>query len=303
MGEGNRRFPAGRTNIQANSRLAAETICAIGLFVLLCAGSVRACAQASALPPAQAAAVTDEAAHGRRLLDQMIAALGGQAWLGRNTERLEGRGASFYKGLPNPYETQFEEYLRVEPFGERIVIVSKQGVFIPTTKRDVAEIWTPDNGYEVSYHGRKELPRADVEDFERRRRHSLDTVVRDWLKRPGTLVTFEGAAMDDRRLVDKVSVLTADNDAVVLNLDQETHLPRSRSFQWRDPTYKDFDTDLERYDDWQPEGGIMTALTITRYHNGDMVDQRFLTKVQYGLPFAPDLFDPDRPLTKNPAKK
>ena len=179
-----------------------------------------------------------------------------------------------------------------------MVIVSKQGVFIPTTKRDVAEVWTPENGYEVTYHGRKELPRVDVEDFERRRLHTVETVMRDWLKRPGTLVTYDGTDMDERRMVDKVSILTTDNDAVTLGLDTTTHLPRSRSFQWRNPVYKDLDTDLERYDDWQKEDGVMTALTITRYRNGDMISQRFLTKVQYHLPLAADLFDPDRPLTK-----
>jgi hypothetical protein len=230
----------------------------------------------------------------------MIAALGGQAWLTRDTERIEGRTGAFYKGAPNPYQTQFEEYLRIQPFGERLIIVSKQGVFIPTTKRDVAEIWTGDNGYEVSYHGRKELPKVDVEEFQRRRRHSLDTVVLEWLKQPGTLVTYEGSDIDDRKLVDKVSVITTANDAVTLGLAQGTHLPLSLSFQYRDPVYKDSDTDLERYDNWQSVGGVMTALTITRYHNGDMVSQRFLTKVEYHLPLAPDLFDPDRSLKAKP---
>lgn len=232
----------------------------------------------------------------------MVTALGGAAWAGRTTERLEGHGASFYKGLPNPYESQFEEYLRMQPFGERIVIVSKQGVLIPTTKRDVAEVWTADNGYEVSYHGRKELPKIDVEDYQTRRMHSIDIAVLDWLKRPDTIVTYEGAEMDDRREVEKVSILNAQNDAITLGIDRETHLPRSRSFQSRNDIYKDLDTDLERYDDWQKEDGIMTALTITRYRNGDMVSQRFLSKVQYGVAIAPDLFDADRPLTKSVKK-
>lgn len=271
---------------------------AVVACALMFSGSVRAWGQASALPSAQPAPVKDEAARGRQLLDQMVAALGGEAWLNRETERLEGKSASFYKGLPNPYQGGFEEYLRLAPFGERVVVVSKQGVLIPTTKRDVAEVWTPDNGYEVTFRGRKELPRIDVEDFERRRLHTIDIAVRDWLKRPGTLVTYEGSAMEDRRLVDKVSILTLDNDAITLALDATTHLPRSRTFQWRNPVYKDFDTDLERYDDWQPEDGVMTALTITRYRNGDMSSQRFLTKVQYHLPLAADLFDPDRPLAK-----
>ena len=256
-------------------------------------------AQASALPSAQGPPVTDASAQGRKLLDGMIKALGGDAWLGRTTERIDGHGATFYKGLPNPYETQFEEYLRLQPFGEKIVIVSKQGIIIPTTKRDVAEIWTPDNGYEVSYHGRKELPKIDVDDFQRRRLHSLDVVLNDWLKRRDTIVTYEGSEMDDRRQVEKVSIITADNDAVTLGIDTETHLPRSRTFQFRNATYKDFDSDMERYDDWQMQGSLMTALTVTRYRNGDMVSQRFLSKVQYGVPLTPELFDPDR----SPMKK
>lgn len=264
-----------------------------------CASVPKAGAQASALPSAQAAPVTDPSAQGRKLLDTMIKALGGDAWLGRTTIRIDGHGATFYKGLPNPYESQFEEYVRLQPFGEKIVIVSKQGVIIPTTKRDVAEIWTPEMGYEVTYHGRKELPKVDVEDFERRRLHSLDVVLKDWLPRRDTIVTYEGSQMDDRRQVEKVSIITADNDAVTLAIDSETHLPRSREFQFRNATYKDFDTDLERYDDWQPQGNLMTALTITRYRNGDMVSQRFLSKVQYGVPLAPELFDPDR----SPMKK
>ena len=270
-----------------------------GAAMVFTLGAGRLTLQAQTAPAVTAEpAASQEQAKGRKLLDEMVQAYGGDRWLHRGSERLEGKGATFYKSAPNPYETQFEEYLRLEPFGERIVIVSKMGVFIPTSKRDVADVWTADNGYEVTFRGRKELPKVDVEDFQRRRRHTVDVVVNDWLKRPGTLVTFEGSTMEDRRIVDKVSVLTADNDAVTLSLDEETHLPRSRTFQWRDAVYKDLDTDVERYDDWQPEQGIMTALTITRYHNGDMVSQRFLTKVQYGLSFAPDLFDPDRPLNR-----
>lgn len=294
-------FPAEMTEKKAGAETKAKAVAWVSravIAVLCCALSGRAFAQASALPSAQAAPVSDASAQGRKLLDQMLAALGGEAWAARGTERLEGRSATFYKGLPNPYEAQFEESVRLQPFGERIVIVSKQGVFIPTTKRDVAEVWTTDNGYEVSYHGRKELPRIDVEDFQRRRLHSLDAVVLDWLKRPETIVSYEGSQIDDRHLVDKVSVITTDNEAVTLGLDQETHLPRSRSFRFRNATYKDFDTALERYDNWQREDGVMTALTITRYRNGDMTSQRFLTKVQYHIPIAADLFDPDRPLKK-----
>ena len=259
---------------------------------------VRAHAQASAIPSAQSAPEAQGENRGRRLLEQMVDALGGDAWLNRTDWISYGKGATFYKSQPNPYVSEFEEYTRAQPFGVRVIIVSKLGVFIPTTKRDVAVIWTPDDGYEVTFRGKKELPKDEVEDYQRRRRHTLDVVVKDWLKQPGVMVTYEGTGLVGRRLADKVSVLTASNDEVTIALDESNHRPLSRTFQWRDATYKDYDTDEEQYDNYQPVQGIMTPLTITRLHNGDTVSQRYLTKVVYNIKLSSDLFDPDRPLEK-----
>ena len=254
----------------------------VAVGMLLLGGlQVRAHAQASAIPSAQSAPEAQGENRGRRLLEQMVDALGGDAWLNRTDWISYGKGATFYKSQPNPYVSEFEEYTRAQPFGVRVIIVSKLGVFIPTTKRDVAVIWTLDDGYEVTFRGKKELPKDEVEDYQRRRRHTLDVVVKDWLKQPGVMVTYEGTGLVGRRLADKVSVLTASNDEVTIALDESNHRPLSRTFQWRDATYKDYDMDEEQYDNYQPVQGIMTPLTITRLHNGDTVSQRYLTKVVY----------------------
>ncbi|WP_158821233.1 hypothetical protein [Granulicella sp. S156] len=258
----------------------------------------RAHAQASTIPSAQSAPEAQGENRGRKLLEQMVDALGGDAWLNRSDWISYGKGATFYKSQPNPYVSEFEEYTRAQPFGVRLIIVSKLGVFIPTTKRDVAVIWTLDGGYEVTFRGKKDLPKDEVEDYQRRRRHTLDVVVKDWLRQPGVMVTYEGTGLVGRRLADKVSVLTASNDEVTIALDESNHRPLSRTFQWRDATYKDYDTDEEQYDNYQPVQGIMTPLTITRLHNGDTVSQRYLTKVVYNSKLSSDLFDPDRPLEK-----
>lgn len=270
------------------------TLC--GLLLACALSPLRLHAQASALPSAASSPEQPGGGKGRALLDQMIAALGGPAWLNKTTWSLEGQAATFYQGRPHEGVTHFITYERAQPYGERVVIITKLGVFIGTDHRDVAEVWTADNGYEITYKGKKELPKLDVHDFFRRRDHSLDVVVKDWLKRPGTLVTYEGQATLDRHLVDKVSVLTPENDAVLLQLDSTTHLPLARSFQFRDDTFHDWDTDIEVYDDYQPMQGIMTPMNITRSHNGEMVSQRFFTKVRYNEPLSDDVFNPDRPL-------
>jgi hypothetical protein len=267
--------------------------------VVLGGGCWRAGAQAAAVPSMQVAHGGDEkteAERGRKLLDAMVAALGGEAWLHRQTWIFYGRTATFYKGQPDAAAPQFEEYGRVSPFGERLVIVSHFGPVIATNHRDVADVWTSDQGYEITYKGTSALPAKEVADFERLREHSLDVVVKEWLKQPGVVVMAEGQKMVERRLAEEVSVLSASNDAVTLALDQSTHLPLSISFQWRDPVYKDWNTEVVEFADYHEIQGIMTPFSITTMHNGDRTGERFLTRAVYNTKLPAELFDPGRPL-------
>ena len=162
----------------------------------------------------------------------------------------------------------------------------------PGKKIDVVQIWLADQGYEVTYKGQTPLPADQVEDYYRRRTHSIETVIRIWLNAPGVMVVSEGTEMVDRRLADRVSVLTATNDAVTLDLDATTHLPIRRTFRWRNPQFNDYDEESETYSDYHTFQGLPTALTITRYHNGEISNQRYITKVVYNVPLDPTLFDP-----------
>jgi hypothetical protein len=281
------------------TRTRALTILALTLLCI--APSVRLHAQASAIPSAQSVDPNDPAS-GRKLLDKMIEALGGDAWRNRTDYSATGQTGSFYKGAANPYVMQFERYVRLNPFGERLIVVSKQGVLIPTTKRDVAVIWTNGKGYEVTYKGKKELPEKELTEFFLYQNHSLDTVMLKWLKEPGVLVSYLGTQLVDRKVADRVSILTESNDGVTIDLDENTHLPINLTFKWRDPTYHDFNTEMQEFDDYHPIDGVMTPLTLTRFHNGDMTTQIFLKEVHYNVHFPEDLLDPDRPLSKNTKK-
>ena len=260
-------------------------------------------AQASDLPSAApAAAKLSDTERGRQLIDQMVAALGGEAWLNRATMQIDGRGSTFFHGQPNPYIVEYHELRRLaapgQPEADRVGFLTDRGMIEPGKKIDVVQIWTAGNGYEITFKGQAALPKDQVEDYYRRRAHSIEEVVHNWLKAPGVMIVAEGTVMVDRRLADSVTVLTADNDAVTLDLDATTHLPLRRTFRWRNPQFKDYDEESETYDDYHTIQGLPTPLTITRYHNGEMSNQRFLTRVVYNLQLDPSLFDPAVALKK-----
>ncbi|WP_353072761.1 hypothetical protein [Tunturiibacter gelidiferens] len=240
--------------------------------------------------------------HGRKVLDEMVEALGGDAWLHRRNMRELGHIGRFFRGTPTGVVIDFtstRQFATADRFEAlRVGFITDKSILLPGKKIDIVQIWTAGKGYEVTYKGRVELPKDQVEDFYRRRDHSVEAVVNTWLKAPGVVVVYEGTSMVERRLAEKVTILNDNNDAVTLDLDVTTHLPLRRTFEWRNETFKDLDEDAEEYADYHTIQGLPTAFTISRYHNGDLTSQTFLLKVEYDVDAAPDMFNPDVLLKK-----
>lgn len=260
---------------------------------------VRLSAQASAIPsaaPTEAKGMSEEQL-GKKLLDQMLEAMGGEAWLSRKDMQVSGRTAAFFRGAPNGIVIEYTGWRRfpdaTQGGAERIGFLTDRSMILPGKKIDVIQIWKGGNGYEVTYKGRTTLPKDQVADYYRRQDHSIESVIERWIKAPGVMILAEGTTMVERRIADKVTVLSANNDAVTLELDASTHLPLRRTFKWRNETFNDFDEESETYSDYHTVQGIPTPYNITHYRNGDMVNQRFLTKVTYNQGLSADLFNPD----------
>ncbi len=277
-------------------------VLSVVLMTLASARTLRA--QASAIPsasPAQPSGLTDEQ-RGRHMIDEMVKALGGQAWLDRQDMEENGRFATFYQGQPNSLGVLFKADRQFAGPGRidatRIGFLSWRGMIMPGKKIDVVQIWRDNTGYEITYKGKTTLPKDQVADFYRRRSHSVEAVVKDWMKAPGVMVVAEGTTMVERHPANKVTVLSANNDAVTLELDATTNLPLRLSFRSRNAQFNDWDEDSEEYDDYHTVQGLPTAYTVTRYHNGEIVSQTFLTSVEYNKGLSQDLFNPDLLLKK-----
>jgi hypothetical protein len=148
-------------------------------------------------------------------------------------------------------------------------------------------------GQEVTYKGRAALPQDIVDDYLRRRDHSIEMVVKVWLKDPNTILIYEGQRLAERHLADQVTLISAQNEAVTIQTDTQTHLPLRRTFQWRDPVYKDKNTDAEEYDDYHVMEGFPTPFTISRYKNDDEVRQYYLVHVKYNQELPTDFWSVD----------
>jgi hypothetical protein len=224
----------------------------------------------------------------RAALDAMVQALGGDRWLNLQNSYIEGRTSGFYQGKPTGAIGDFFSW-HVFPDKDRIEL---------TKKRDVVDIFLGNEGWEITYRGKRALPKEQLDEFVRRRNHSIETAVKVWMKDPNTMILFDGQALSERHLADQVTLISATNDSITIQMDAETHLPLRRTYQWRDPLYKDKNEDAEEYDNYQTMDGIPTPFAITRFHNGDMTNQRFVYKAAYNVPLPENAFDVDATTAK-----
>ena len=211
----------------------------------------------------------------------MVSALGGDTWLSVRNIDSHGRTAAFFQGNPTEQVTEFFH----------IHIPLDRDRFELTRKRDIIQIFTPTTGVEITYKGRQYLPQERIDTFMRARNHSVESIARVWMKDPSILVFSNGSVTVGRRQADSVRIIRGD-DNVTLDLDVHTHLPLRCSYTWRDLKYRDLNQETEEFDNYQLVDGIQTPFSFTRYHNGDMVDQRYLYSVDYNVDLPADLFDP-----------
>jgi hypothetical protein len=224
---------------------------------------------------------TKNAAKAHELLDAMVKALGGDQWLNlKNTVR-EGHIAAFFHGEPDVGTTLFWEF-HEWPDHDR---------FEYTKHRDVVQFYVARKGIEITYRGARDLPKDQVDDFMRRRDHSIETAVKVWMKDPKTIFLYEGQRMAERHMADQVTLISPGNESITIQMDVQTHLPLSRSFQWRDPVYKDKNTDVEEYADYHDVNGLPTAYSITRVHNDETVRQVYIDKVHYNQDLPEGFWD------------
>ncbi len=258
----------------------------IAVLVCVAASQVWGQAQnAGTTPPpiAMDKEALQNSAKAKSLIDQAIEALGGQTWLTIRDREQQGRGYSFHHGRPSGSGGVFWSFSEF-PDKER---------FEFTKERDIAQLYVGEKGFEITYKGAHPVEPKDLEDYLRRRKYSLDIVLRTWLKDPGIVLLYEGNAIAAQHPALKVTVINSQNDSVSLYFDVDSHLPVKKTFEWRDPVDKQKNLEEEIYENYRSVSGIMAPYNLTRYFNGDMSSQRFLNTVTINQGLDPAMFDPN----------
>jgi hypothetical protein len=226
----------------------------------------------------------------KQILDAMIRALGGDTYLNLRDMSVEGRSYAFYHGKPSGLGVLYWRFWQW-PDKDRYEL---------TKQRDIIELYNGDKAYETTYKGTVTLDPKLLTEYLRRREHSLEWVIRNWLPASGSIILYEGTAIVEQNLADRVTILTASNDSVTIAVDPRSHLPIRKTYSYRDPIDRQFDEESDIFSNYKLVQGINTPYSTVRMENGEMASQRFVDKVSYNTGLDPTLFEPKGLLYNQP---
>jgi len=256
----------------------------------------------AALPATPSAPVnlndSENARKARAVLDQTVDALGGDIYLEYVNKEETGRYYPLYHGRTNSTGIPYNYYIEY-PDKDRFEILHTKDIFliegsvgnVKTNKVEVALIHNGDKGYETSYKGTAAQEQEDLQNYLRRRPHSLEWIFRKWMRDPSVALFYEGQSVVDGKQCEGVTLLNSQNDSVSIYLDVNTHYPVKISYSWRDAKDKQRNVEEEVYDNYKIVQGIWTPHSITRYFNGETSQQRFVAEASYNQKLPASMFE------------
>lgn len=250
-------------------------------LVCLCMASLYGQQNPSAKPAGDAQSNQQKA---RAVIDQMIQALGGQAYLTAEDYFAEGRSGSFHNESLVGSSLYFRYWKW--PDKDRIEL---------TKERDIVQLFVGERAYEITYKGIQPLA-LEKDDKVRlavlRRRYTLENVLRQWLNEPGILLLDEGPGLSEGHMAEKITIINAKNESVTILVDPTTHLPLEKRFATRDPRYRERDEEVTIYGDWKKIQGINTPRMIQLKRNGETISDQIILNITYNTHPPDSLFDP-----------
>ena len=250
-------------------------------------------------PPAVNLNDSDNARKARAVLDQTVEALGGQPYLTYENRCETGRYYPLYHGRTESTGIPYRYYVEY-PDRDRFEVIHTKDVFLlfwdignikVMDKSDIVLIHNGNKGYEITYKGTAAQDKLDLENYLRRRQHSLEWVFRKWIRDPNVAMFYDGAAVVNGKITEGVTLLNSQNDSVNVYLDQNSHYPVKISYSWRDPKDKQKNVEDEVYDSYKLVQGIWTPHSITRYFNGETSQQRFINVASYNMKLPEAMFE------------
>jgi hypothetical protein len=240
------------------------------------------------------------AAKAKQVLQQVITALGGQAFLNVRDTDCEGRVAQFGTNGDLMGFTQFRDTW-VLPDKNRTDYISKSQntlalFLLGIDDLSVAHggvmstVYDGDHGWILDKSGVSDQPEDAVIAFTEAVQGGMNNMLRSRMNEPGVEAHYAGTDLLDMKEAEWIEFTDRDHRNLRLALDKFTHLPLRWVVTTRDPETRERTEVTTSYVQYLANDGVKTALNIVRQRNDRKISQTFLTGCKYNSNLATQMF-------------
>ena len=250
--------------------------------------------------PGQEMLPEESAAKGKQVMQQVISALGGQAFLNVHDTECEGRVAQFGSNGDLMGFTDFRD-LWVLPDKNRTEYISKRqntllgfmlgadGLAI-THGGVLVTVFDGDHGWMLDKSGVSEEPEDAVNAFAEQVKAGMNNMLRSRMNEPGVEFHYARTDLIDMKEAEWIEFADRDHRDLRLAVDKYTHLPLRWVVATRDPETRERTEVTTSYVQYLSTDGVKTPLNIVRTRNDRKISQTFLTGCKYNSNLPPQLF-------------
>jgi hypothetical protein len=255
------------------------------------------------LLPAGLMAQTPAEQRGKKIVDQAVEALGGNAFLTMEDRTESGRAYSYYHDQISGLSIAkiYTRYITVAPnkTGE---LQGQREHQVFGKNEDSGVLFTEDGGWEITWRGAKELPKDRVDRYRESLLRNIFYLFRQRLHEPGMIFEFRGSDVWENLPVDIVDITDSEDRLITVYFHQSTHLPARQLYRRKNAETKEQDQEVTLFARYQETAGVQWPHQIRRERNGEKVYEIFAESVKINKDLTDDLFSLPAPGAKQPEK-
>jgi hypothetical protein len=267
--------------------------------VLVIAGVLLAPACVRAQNPDTIAPEESEA-RARKILNQLVQALGGPAYLGMKERQCDGRRALIGHNGELAGYVQFKDAWQFPDKNRTDYIAHSRntllGYMIGVQDLDLSHgglvitVFDGDRGWTMDRSGVSDMPEDSLAEFQAAVQRSPDNLLRLGLKNPELGFRWGGLDTVDLHEVDWVEISDREDRTYRLAVDRNTHLLIRSMVRVKDENRGDWREDISIYTNYMQKNGVQIPMQITRERDGRRIAQVFYDACQVNPALPTDYF-------------
>jgi hypothetical protein len=226
---------------------------------------------------------------GKRVVNEALQALGGEAFLHMQDRVETGRAYSFYNREINGLSiaTIYTRYLPPvagKPMERERQIFGKK-------EEGGSVLFREDGAWEITFRGARPLEAERLKNYYEGMLRNIFYILRQRLKEPGLEFYSQGTDMYERVPVEIVDITDASGATVTVSFSQFDKLPVRQVYRRKNEQFHDFDTEVTTYSKYRDVGGgVKWPYDEQRERNGDKTYEMYATSVEVNKSLNDDLF-------------